>query len=463
MIGLLLALLLAGPGHAAPQLKLTLAEAVSSALADSPALRAAEADWAAAVSRGKSRWGVLWPRLSAEASYRFVSAVPELSVLPGRSQSLGDHHNASVGPTLDWTLWDQGARRGAWLSAIAGADARSQDLRAARRQVRLRTRLAYFQAQLAVESVRLLGDSLKLAQSQYGDVEKRREAGASSRLDSLQAHQEVLQRLRQFRQARSDLAACLRDLFSLTGRDPGIDLSLPLDGRMLPAPGVAGAGVPLPAARESGLPADIEPASAAVFLDELEASLKELGPVENWSLDETHPGVAALRDAARSSKLAASGARAGLWPRLGLMARTSLEYPNGPVLEDFHQNTVGVSASMPLFEFNRTRKEAQSLDLQARAAEERAEGARRDLSRDWQKAKDQLLGLRAQKELCVKASAEAKEAAGLTYESYKAGRVTFIEVQSSNLRELEALVQTARTDAGALVQLAAMASLSSKE
>ncbi|MBI5882050.1 MAG: TolC family protein [Elusimicrobia bacterium] len=436
----------APPALTAPELRMTLAEAVSSALADSPALRAAQAEEKAAASRGESRWGGLWPQLSLESSYRFSSEVPELTVVPGKTQSLGDHHNYSVGPSLNWTLWDQGARRQAWLSAVAAADARSQDSTLARRQVRLKTRLAYFQAQLALEQVRLLGDSLKLAQSQHGDVEKRREAGASSRLDSLQAHHEVLTRLRQFRQARSDLAAALRDLFMLTGRDPGLDLSLPLDGRML-----------MP------LPADIEPASVAVFLDRLDGSLAELAAIEGWTIDASHPGVAALRDTARSAKFAANGTRAGLWPRLGLSARTSLEYPNGPVLEDFHQNAVGVSASMPLFEFGRTRREAEGLDRQALAAEERAEGSRRDLVRDWQKAKDQLLGLKAQKELCLKAAAEAHEAAGLTYESYKAGRVTFIEVQTANLRELEALVQTARTDAQSLVQLAAMASLSGKE
>ncbi|MBI5625261.1 MAG: TolC family protein [Elusimicrobia bacterium] len=444
-----LILALGGPSSAAaaaPEVRMSLSSSVSSALADAPSLKAALAEAAAAASRADGRWGALWPRLSVESSYRFASEVPELSVLPGSSRALGDHHNYSLGPTLDWTVWDFSARRRAWQSAALSESSLSQEARSAARQTRLRTRQAYFQAQLAVEQVRLLGDSLKLAQSQHADVEKRREAGASSRLDSLQAHQEVLLRLRQFRQARSDLAAALRDLYALTGGQPKADLSLPLDGRM-PQP----------------LPADIEPASASVLLDPLEDSLKELSSAGAAVLDEAHPELAALADAARSERLAAGGVRSSLWPRLGVTARTSLDYPNGPVLEDFHQNTVGVSASMPLFEFGRTRREAESHERRAKAADERAEAARRSLDRDWWKAQDQLLGLKAQKELCLKAAAEAREAAGLTYESYKAGRVTFIEVQSANLRELEALVQTARTDAQTLMQLAVLASLSEKE
>ncbi|MBI4676763.1 MAG: TolC family protein [Elusimicrobia bacterium] len=446
-----LPLIVASPGsalgraQAAPELRATLAEAVASAEADSPALRSAQAEWKAAVSRSESRWSGRWPELTAESSYKFAGEVPSLSVIPGRTQSLGDHHNYSLGPSLSWTLWDQGARRDAWLAAVSAARARAEDVDAQRRQARLKTRLAYFQAQLALEQVRLLADSLKLAQSQYGDIEKRRQAGASSRLDSLSAHQEVLARLRQFRQARSDLAAALRDLYALTGKEPSEDLSLPLDGRTAP------------------LPEDVEPASVLIALDPLEDSLKSLAAVEAGALDAGHPGVAALRESARSYKLSAGGTRAGLWPRLGFTGRTSLEYPNGPVLEAFHQNTVGVFASMPLFEFGRTRREAASFERQAEAADERAEAARRDLARDWRKAKDQLLGLKAQKTLCLQAVSEAREAADLTYESYKAGRVTFIEVQSANLREIEARVQAARIDAQALMQLASLASLAEKE
>jgi len=68
--------------------------------------------------------------------------------------------------------------------------------------------------------------------------------------------------------------------------------------------------------------------------------------------------------------------------------------------------------------------------------------------------------LRAAAIAAGRASAEAEELAGLVYESYKAGRSTFIEVQSANLRELEAKVQSAKTDVQILIQLAVLSSLS---
>jgi len=306
--------------------------------------------------------------------------------------------------------------------------------------------LAYFQAQLASEQVRLLGDSFKLAVSQYQDIEKRRQAGTSSRTDSLSAHQEVLARKRLLRQARTDLAVSLRELFALTGQDPGCDLSLPLDGGMT-----------------QPLPDGIEPASVLVSLDAPSASQRLLASATAHPPGESHPSVRAFGSLAESAQRAARSARAGLWPRVLFSARTSLDYPNGPRLESFNQNMVGVAASVALFEAGRTRRDAAQLDSQARAGDWRKEAVKQDLMRDWLKAQDQLLGLNSQQEINRQAVAEAGELAKLIYDSYRGGRSTFIEVETANLRELEARVQSAKTDSQILMQLAVLASLSEKE
>ena len=443
----LLACLLCGAAAAeTPRLKIELPVVEKAAEEHSPALQAAGADWSAAQRRGESRRGELWPRLTLDGSYKYLSEVPSLSLAPGRSQSFGDNDNYSIGPTLNWTLWDQGALREGWRSADLAARARSEEHRSARRQVRLRARLAYFQAQLASEQVRLLGDSFRLAQSQYRDIEKRRQAGTSSRTDSLSAHQEVLARKRLLRQARADLAVALRELFALTGQDPGCDLSLPLDAGMAQLP-----------------PDGIEPASVFISLDDAGDSRRALDAAAARPPGEAHPAVQAFASLAESSRHAARSARAGLWPRVLLSARTSLDYPNGPVLESFNQNMVGVTASLPLFEAGRARRDAAQLESQARAGDWRKEAVRRDLARDWLKAQDQLLGLDAQQEINRQAVAEAGELAKLVYDSYRGGRSTFIEVEAANLKELEARTQAARTGSQILMQLAVLASLSEKE
>ena len=427
------------------QLRIGLDTALEAAQHNSAVLQAVEADRQAAEKRAASRQSPLWPRLTLDASYKYISEIPALTVA-GRSQPLGANDNYSLGPTLNWTLWDQGSLREAWRSAQAVSRARDADLKATGLQIRLKLRLAYAQAQLALEAVRSLGDSLRLAQSQHADIGKRLRAGAASRTDELSAHQDVLERRRQYRQARADLAGALRELYALTGEEPAADLSLPLD-----------------ASAAAGLPADVEPPSVIVALDVPEDSMKSLAAAEDWPQDLDPPALRAWAALAESSRRAARSARAGLWPSLQLSARTSADYPNGPILETINQNIVGVFASLPLFENGRTRRQTAELEAQAAAGDWRREGARRDMVRDWLKAKDQLAGLKAQREINRQAASEALELSRLTYESYKAGRATYLEVQSANLRELEARVQCARTDTQLVMQLSVLASLSEKE
>ena len=161
--------------------------------------------------------------------------------------------------------------------------------------------------------------------------------------------------------------------------------------------------------------------------------------------------------------MAALSASSERWPKLQLSARTGLEYPNGPVLETIHQSALGVSLSLPLFEGWRVTEEIGHQRMQARAFDERRSQAVIDLDRESRQAEDQLAGLRAQQEVNRAAVSETAELARLVYESYQSGRSTFLEVQTANLRALEAKMQAARTDAQTLAQLAVLRSLSSEE
>jgi outer membrane protein TolC len=58
--------------------------------------------------------------------------------------------------------------------------------------VTLAVRLAYFQAKVNSDQVRLLADSLKIAQDQYIDIGHQAKFGTASRMDLLSSHQEVL-------------------------------------------------------------------------------------------------------------------------------------------------------------------------------------------------------------------------------------------------------------------------------
>ena len=97
-------------------LRIGLDTALEAAQHNSATLQAVEADRQAAEKRAASRQSPLWPRLTLDASYKYISEIPALTVA-GRSQPLGANDNYSLGPTLNWTLWDQGSLREAWRSA----------------------------------------------------------------------------------------------------------------------------------------------------------------------------------------------------------------------------------------------------------------------------------------------------------------------------------------------------------
>ncbi|MCB4757088.1 MAG: TolC family protein, partial [Elusimicrobia bacterium] len=344
-------------------------------------------------------------------------------------------------------IWDSGATYKGWRSFEALAVAKQEEFRARKQQILLATRLSYFNVQLALEKVRLLADSLQLSQAQYRDIETRLRAGASSRLDAYSAHQQVLVYLLQFRQARSDLASSLRDLFALTGQNKDVDVSLPLY------------------AEDKEIYQDYEPATVFLSMDPLENSFGAIKPVD-FNKDNSaakNPQTLAMNQMAQASRLAAESASSAHWPKIQLMAKTSWDYPNGPVLERFHQNTVGVAATLPLFEAGKITHDVAEKNAQADANERRRDQIQSDIMRDWQKSSDQLKGFIAQREINKKSVFETEELAKLTYTSYKNGRSSLLEVQSTNLRALEAKVQTVRTEVQILMQFAIMASLSGEE
>lgn len=431
----------AGLAAETPRLRLTMAEAESAARAHSPALKAAAEEGAGSEDAAAQRFSSLLPRLTLDGSYRYQTEVPSLALAPGQpSRPFGDHRATSIGPTVTWTLWDQGSLYKTWRAQKARAASAGALARLAALQATLGVRLGYVQAQLAGEQVVELSESLALAEAQYKEIDTRWKAGAASRIDTLSSHQESLQRRKQLLQAQAELSSSLRELLQLIGREDGLDLSRPLDAR------AAGAG---------GLPE----ATVLVELDRLDAAQPALSAAEAAALDEGHPRAAAYASQAEAARLAASALNAGRGPTIRLQGRASYDYPNGPVLESVTQKSVGLTASLPLFEGRQTARAVSEQRHLAGAAESRRALASEELKRDWDVARSALASLREQQDVDARSVAETEELTRLIYLSYKAGRSNYLEVQSANLRALEAKVQAARTRAQILIQLAALANL----
>jgi outer membrane protein len=204
-----------------------------------------------------------------------------------------------------------------------------------------------------------------------------------------------------------------------------------------------------------------------VNVDPIATSLRALSQYEKINLNEDdlnrHPLLKMHAATAESYRLSADSLSSNLLPKLSLFAKTSIDYPNGPILEKINQNTIGVALTMPLFEGSRSTNESFEKQNQMKAFENRREQARTDLLRDWHKASDQLKGLRDKIDIFYKSVNESEERAKLVYSSYRIGRSNFIEVQSANLYALEAKVQSTTNDVQILIQLAYLASISEEQ
>jgi outer membrane protein len=407
---------------------LLLSEIEVQALASSHNAKALNAEIDAAKNKTEALHSLLYPKLVLDANYKYISEVPTLNLPGGAHSAFGDNNNYSIGPVLSWTVWDFGSTQKSLKGAVATEISKESEKKLTTRQTLLAARLAYFKVQLRQEQLRLVTDSLKLAESQYRDIQNRVSVGSSTRIDLLSAHKEVLNFKIQSRQIQSDLSSDLRDLYAIAGLSDSTDFSRPVN------------------------------------IDPISSSLMVLSKYENIKINkldlDQHPLIKMYTSNAESMRAMSESFSANKLPKISLYAKSSIDYPNGPILEKFNQNTIGINLTMPIFENGRSTHEASEKQNLAIASENRREQARIDLFRDWQKSKDQLKGLQDKVDIYKKAVTESEEQARLVYSSYRFGRSSFLEVQSSNLHSLEVKVQSTTNDVQILIQLASLASIS---
>lgn len=440
---ILLFLMLSGTARAG-EFSVTLKAAEESSLAASNQYKGAKLSAQAAAAAAGASGTLLNPRLSLEGNVRYNGVVPEIAMPPalGGAKPLGDNWNYSVGPSASWTFFDGGVLRSGRESAQRNAGARLAEAENVRRQVILKARTAYFQLQLALERVYLIGENLQLSLSQLKDIKLGARAGSRSRLDEIRARQETTTRRRDLLRARADLSASLRDFSFSTGVELPGSAAMPLDARM--------------AGRDYG---GEEPASLLVRAEPYEDILSRLLPLAAKALDTDLPGVKALGEAAQAYKASAGGYKAEKFPRLTLGARSSLDYPNGPNLYSFVQNSASLALSLPLFESGRSAEKEKESALNAAAALEKRDEAALAAKRDFAKAQDAYKALLAEQSINIEAVDDAAEAGRLAYEAYKAGGGTWLDVESANLKALQAKTTAASTNAEILLKLAVLDSL----
>ena len=415
-----LLLMLFVSGGYAEQETLLLQEAEKLALGHSHRLRAAAAEQKAFEERAYAQRAQLYPKLTLEGSYRYVTNIPEIApAMPGASPvRLGDNPNYSIGPALSWTAWDFGGNENSYRSASAFAEAKKNDAGAVELQVLFGLRSAYFRVALSKEQVTLYSDALKLANSQYEDINLNVSAGTKSLADKLKSHQEVIGRTRQLRQAEADLEIALRDLSAAAGND-----------------------------------------CSGVELESINSLLERFERYSGSKLNERHPALLSYMKSAESLEYSKRATGSLGLPKILVSAKTSLDYPNGPQLENINQNTFGAALSWPFFDSGASRSRSDELENAKQASLRRGEQALSDMRRDWDNTMSRLLSLKAQDELNKISVRETGQLAQITYKAYRTGSVSFIEVETANFKSLEARMQAAKTKVEILMNLAALAGM----
>jgi len=418
---------------------LSLAQCERDALNSSAQLQALQAQVLASRAQEKSVSSSLYPSLSLDAKGMWVSEVPTLK-FGGQELKFGDTWGYSVGPTASWVLFDNGARSSLKKSASKAASAQEQSYEFARKQILLQVQQAYFSVQQLLQRLVLLNGQLEVAQKQLDDVQSAYKAGAKSKLDVSIARKQVLKTQTAMSGARSALAGQLRALFKLTGTDYGIVPSYPTDKRLVNAK-------------------EENKTSAVLDTDPLENTLQLFRPYSQSEFDENSPKLAALEEMARYYNYLADSYKDALYPRVALQGGAYFEYPNGAIREHVFLGRAGAAVSMPLFEGGKDRQQAKAQKELSRAKTYEKQDARETLTALFLAAKDRLYGLQVQENLLKDMIKQTGETARLTYQAYKAGAVTFFEVDRANLDLLESQLSLADVQVEQLNQLAILNSL----
>lgn len=418
---------------------LSLAQCERDALNSSAQLQALQAQVLASRAQEKSVSSSLYPSLSLDAKGMWVSEVPTLK-FAGQELKFGDTWGYSVGPTASWVLFDNGARSSLKKSASKVVNAQEQSYEFARKQILLQVQQAYFSVQQLLQRLVLLNGQLEVAQKQLDDVQAAYKAGAKSKLDVSIARKQVLKTQTAMSGARSALAGQLRALFKLTGTDYGIVPSYPTDKRLVNAK-------------------EENKTSAVLDTDPLENTLQLFRPYSQSEFDENSPKLAALEEMARYYNYLADSYKDALYPRVALQGGAYFEYPNGAIREHVFLGRAGAAVSMPLFEGGKDRQQAKAQKELSRAKTYEKQDARETLTALFLAAKDRLYGLQVQENLLKDMIKQTGETARLTYQAYKAGAVTFFEVDRANLDLLESQLSLADVQVEQLNQLAILNSL----
>jgi outer membrane protein TolC len=425
------------------RMRLSLQEAERRAVAASLDNRQAAAQLSMTKESLNVQKSSLKPRLSLEGSYRYLSEIPEAQLGPA-SVAFGQHHNYSVGPMLSYEIYNGGADHKVTESLEKLLKSREKDQEAARLRTILDTRLAYSRVRLSLDEMQLFIGSLQVLQARLKDTQQRLRHGSASRLESLAIQREELQTRLRYMQTQASLAENLRKLAFLLG-----DQTLPTE--LLPIG-------PHDSPEALGLP-------AGNYIVDFESIPGQLSRVQRSIRQEpnpSHPQLLAWEERKESARLEGESREQSGSPRIQVFAKSTYDYPHGPLDEAVWQNSFGVALSYTLYDGAlRQHQKAQKL-AELQSHEIQKEKIAQDFQESWANARAQLESLQLQRKVVQDAMSRAEQEAQLTQANYQAGAINYLEVQRANTQVLEIRTSLSRIEAQIFAQYALLNYLSAQ-
>lgn len=345
------------------------------------------------------------PKLTLDGSFKYLSEIPEINMAPGRTLKFGDNENYSIGPTLSMTVFDFNSKANLQTSLDKNLSSKENEAKSLKANILFKVRYHYLNLVFLLEKRNLISESLKVANKQLKDVLSKNRFGSGSKLDLLTAQKEVHELESQLKEINFNVTAEQTELYKITFHQKIKDANLIDSTNRL----------------ENLIDLQNRFLNYQKFIQDAGSNAK----------------VKSIKDLSESFESQAHSINKQRYPKINLIARTSLDYPNGPDLTAFNQNTIGVSLSMPLFDGGEISHNVNEKNLQAMALKTQARNEERNINESIFLATKRIENLQEQNEIIQKKIDESSEIAQLMYKSYQDGRATFIEVERANVKRRE--------------------------
>jgi outer membrane protein len=432
VVAILVAMVVAGraerPARAQPApVHLTLDEAVARGLEASHRLAEARARESAATAAVAAARATFRPQVTALAGYTRTNHVPELGIpQPGGAvrvifPDIPDNYRARL--DVAWPLYTGGRNDALARATALEADAASDDLEAARADLRLDITRAYWALATATETVRVAEEGLRRVDAHLADVKSRQAVGLVPPSDVLSVEARRARQQGLLVEARNGARRAAAELARLVGLPPETPIELDL--------------VLTPAA--------LPPAPVAALAEAARAARPE------------RRALAARVDAANARMAAV---QAGGRPQVSVVGGVDYANPNPRILPRVSawksSWEAGVSVAWPVWDGGRLDAQAAEAAAGVQAARERLlefdSRLELEIRERWLDIESSLAALEAA-EAAVRAAAEARR---VVTERYRQGVATATDVLDAQAALVEAELERTRVLAASRIAEAAL-------